>query len=88
MFRASITRRLFAKQLVFAGAGLKALGAGGVDLGAPAPTSRTPGETSVSLQLYTVRNLAEKDLPGTLAQVAKIGYEAVELSEPKGYSSK
>ncbi len=34
----------------------------------------------VGLQLYTVRSLADKDLPGTLAQVARIGYKEVELA--------
>ena len=32
----------------------------------------------IGVQLYTVRNQAEKDLPGTLAQIKKIGYEEVE----------
>jgi sugar phosphate isomerase/epimerase len=86
MRRTQMTRRTFAKQLALAGAGLKALGAGGH--GTAAPKSQNPGETPVSLQLYTVRNLADKDLAGTLAQVARIGYDAVECGEPKGFSSK
>ncbi|HVN79307.1 MAG TPA: sugar phosphate isomerase/epimerase [Terriglobia bacterium] len=86
MSKFSMTRRRFAKRLIFAGAGLKALKLGAV--GPSVPKLGTPGETPVSLQLYTVRNLAEKDFPGTVAQVAKIGYNAVETSEPKGFSSK
>jgi len=35
---------------------------------------------TVSLQLYTIRDFAEKDLPGTLSQVKAMGYEAVELA--------
>ena len=88
MPKIAMTRRRFAKKLMLAGAGLKALGTSPLNLGALTPVRGTPGEVPVSLQLYTVRKLAEKDLPGTLAQVAKIGYDAVETSEPKGYSSK
>ncbi len=32
----------------------------------------------IGLQLYTVRDQAESDLPGTLAQIKKIGYDEVE----------
>ena len=86
MPQSSMTRRRFAKRLVLAGAGLKALRLGAAS--PRVPSSGSPGETPVSLQLYTVRNLAEKDFPGTVAQVAKTGYNAVETSEPKGFSSK
>lgn len=34
----------------------------------------------IGLQLYTLRDLAARDLPGTLKQVAQIGYPAVELA--------
>jgi sugar phosphate isomerase/epimerase len=86
MKRTRMTRRAFAKQLTLVGAGLKALGIG--DTGMAAPKAQNPGETPISLQLYTVRNQADKDLAGTLAQVAGIGYDAVECDEPKGFSSK
>ena len=33
----------------------------------------------VGLQLYSVRNQAKADLPGTLVQLAKIGYKEVEF---------
>ncbi len=36
----------------------------------------------VALQLYTVRDQTAKDYAGTVAQVAKIGYRAVELARP------
>lgn len=46
-----------------------------------APRNSESGRISrVGLQLYTVRRLADKDLPGTLAQVATIGYKEVELA--------
>src|SRR3569832_2585192 len=32
----------------------------------------------IGLQLYTVRNAMAKDVPGTLARVAQIGYNSVE----------
>ncbi|MCL2360754.1 MAG: sugar phosphate isomerase/epimerase [Defluviitaleaceae bacterium] len=35
---------------------------------------------TVALQLYTVRDFAEKDLAGTLAKISAMGYEAVELA--------
>ena len=34
----------------------------------------------VGLQLYSVRNQCQKDLPGTIAAVAKMGYEGVEFA--------
>ena len=34
----------------------------------------------VGLQLYSVRGECEKDLPGTIAKVAKMGYEGVEFA--------
>ena len=34
----------------------------------------------ISLQLYTVRDLAAKDFPGTVTKVAQIGYRHVELA--------
>jgi len=38
----------------------------------------------VALQLYTVRDFAAKDLPGTLNQVKSMGYDAVELAGTYG----
>ncbi len=34
----------------------------------------------IGVQLYTVRDLLQKDFEGTLAQVAKIGYKEVEFA--------
>jgi sugar phosphate isomerase/epimerase len=36
--------------------------------------------SKLGIQLYTVRRLAATDLPGTLAQIATIGYREVELA--------
>ena len=38
----------------------------------------------IGLQLYTLRNVMGKDIPGTIAKVAEIGYTSV---EPFGYAS-
>lgn len=75
-------RRSFLAALGATAAGL-AVGRRPADaLTAPnAPRNSTTGRISrVGLQLYTVRRLADKDLPGTLAQVARIGYKEVELA--------
>jgi sugar phosphate isomerase/epimerase len=41
----------------------------------------------VALQLYSVRHECERDLPGTLASVAKMGYDGVEFAGFYGYSA-
>src|SRR5262249_45412681 len=40
----------------------------------------------VALQMYTVRDEAEKDFEGTFKKVADIGYKAVELAGTGGLS--
>jgi sugar phosphate isomerase/epimerase len=42
---------------------------------------------SISVQLYSVRDDAAKDLPAVLAAVAKMGYEGVEFAGYYGYSA-
>jgi sugar phosphate isomerase/epimerase len=37
-------------------------------------------DIGIGVQLYTVRDLAAKDLPGTLKRVAEVGYKFVELA--------
>lgn len=37
-------------------------------------------DDQIAVQLYTVRDLAARDLPGTLRQVASAGYRAVEVA--------
>jgi sugar phosphate isomerase/epimerase len=43
-----------------------------------------PGGKPIGLQLYTVRNELQKDLPGTIQRVAAIGYQEVELFDLYG----
>lgn len=42
---------------------------------------------SIGIQLYTVRGLMDVDLPGTLAQLARIGYRELEFAGYYDYSS-
>ncbi len=44
--------------------------------------STAPKKYPIGLELYSVRGELVKDLPGTLRQVAKIGYEVVEFYAP------
>jgi sugar phosphate isomerase/epimerase len=41
----------------------------------------------IALQLYTVRDLCEKDLAGSLATTAELGFEGVELHDLYGHSA-
>jgi sugar phosphate isomerase/epimerase len=41
----------------------------------------------VAVQLYSVRQIAAKDLPGVLAQVAKLGYKGVEFAGYHGHEA-
>jgi sugar phosphate isomerase/epimerase len=46
------------------------------------------GKIPIGLQLYSVRNQAEKDLPGVLAKVAQMGYQGVEFAGYYGHEAK
>ena len=41
----------------------------------------------IGLQLYTVRDLMHEDVPGTLRQIAELGYDEVEFAGYYGYES-
>jgi len=43
------------------------------------PVDAQSAQSPIGIQAYTVRTLAEKDLPGVLAELKKIGYEEIEL---------
>ncbi|HSV99438.1 MAG TPA: TIM barrel protein [Sedimentisphaerales bacterium] len=46
------------------------------------------GKIPVGVQVYSVRKVAEKDLAGTLAGIAKMGYAGVEFAGYYGHSAK
>lgn len=46
------------------------------------PTPKMAKRYPIGLELYSVRENLARDLPGTLREVAKIGYEAVEFYSP------
>jgi sugar phosphate isomerase/epimerase len=80
-----LSRRRFLK--------VSALGAGGAALGVAGCTHTRPffmgkKKIPVGLQLYSVRNECKEDFPGTVAQVAKIGYRGVEFAGYWGRSAK
>ena len=72
---------------------LSALGVAGASLGlAGCATEKCCGimkkKIPVGLELYSVRNECKADFPGTIAQVAKIGYHGVEFAGYWGRSAK
>jgi sugar phosphate isomerase/epimerase len=84
-------RRNFLK--VSAGAGVAAVWGGSL-VGCASSGNSQPAASggsfplsSVGLQLYTVRNLADKDLEGTMAAVAAAGYTLVETHTLYGKSA-
>jgi sugar phosphate isomerase/epimerase len=50
---------------------------------APKPLKAASGKKNIGLQLYTLRNPMQQDLPGTLRLIAKTGYSWLEAA---GYS--
>jgi sugar phosphate isomerase/epimerase len=67
---------------------LGAVGMAGIALGmAPLAEAAGAKKIPVGLQLYSVREQCKKDLPGTLAAVAKIGYKGVEFAGYHGRSA-
>ena len=70
---------------------MKTISAAGITLGAGLPTfsrAAASGKIPVGVQLYSVRDQCRKDLPGTLAAVAKIGYKGVEFAGYWGRGAK
>ena len=67
----SINRRRFMQSV--------GLGAAAIALSRNHLVFGNPYDLPIGLQLYTVRDHIQKDLPGTLAQVAAIGYRDVEV---------
>ena len=71
MLRRMLTRRSFLQLSMAAAAGLAAPAL-------LAPEQRNAGLPNIGVQLYTVRQEAERNLPATLEAVRRIGYTEVE----------
>ena len=72
-----VSRRTFLLQLAAIGMSSSLMSA---CAGILARGSTPARQNHIGLQLYTVRDLLEKDFDGTIAQVAKIGYTNVEFA--------
>jgi len=48
----------------------------------PVALAAAPGSIPIGLELYSVRDALNKDLPGTIRAVAKMGYRVVEFYAP------
>src|ERR1051325_9813865 len=79
-----LTRRDFLKQST----ALAATGAAFSPITLFAADARRRTKPSLGVQLYSVRKDCEKDLPGTLNAVGKIGYKAVEFAGYYGRDAK
>ncbi len=58
---------------------------GAVCLGAAAAGFASPLGLPIGCQTYPVREALSKDFPGTLKQLADIGYKTIEMCSPPGY---
>ena len=89
--RTPITRRDFFKTTAGALAAAGLAGCAEADQSAQAPEVDQPMPASASIpvgvQLYCFRHLLEEDFPGTLAQVATLGYDGVEFAGYYDYSA-
>src|SRR5260370_12318358 len=63
----------------FLAAGALGLAANGIELGAE------PLHLPIGCQTYPVRDALGKDFPGTLRELAGIGYRMIEMCSPPGY---
>ena len=77
------SRREFLRRSALGAAALTTLAAGREPSAGNASARKIP----VGVQLYSVREQCAKDLPGTLAAVAKIGYKGVEFAGYHGRSA-
>jgi sugar phosphate isomerase/epimerase len=80
--RHSLSRRSFLALSGAIPAGLLAQRAAAAVTAEPIVAPEKPRKYSIGLELYSVRKELARDLPATLAAVAKIGYEVVEFYAP------
>lgn len=62
--------------------GARSFGADAPSVSTSAPPSKNGAPIPIGLELYSVRTELARDLPATLREVAKIGYECVEFYAP------
>ena len=55
--------------------------------GLAAAAARGAGKIPIAVQIYSVRQIAQADLAGVLAQIAKLGYQGVEFAGYYGHSA-
>jgi sugar phosphate isomerase/epimerase len=76
------------REMLKLGAGAAALWTTGVDPLSAAEVESAKKKIPIGLQLYSVRQDCEKDLPGVLRAVAKMGYQGVEFAGYYGRNAK
>jgi sugar phosphate isomerase/epimerase len=69
-------------------AALGVLGSGCTKEERKSVVSMAKGKIPVGVQVYSVRDIAAKDLAGTLAKIAALGYEGVEFAGYYGHNAK
>ena len=79
-------RRSFLAMLGAAAAGCAAGQPGSAAEMLESASAGQPQRRRIGVQLYTVRSLAQRDLPGTLQRIAEIGYRDVEFAGYHGRS--
>jgi len=83
-----MTNRLFSRREFVNKTVVGALAAGAASEAAGLLAAAGGKKIPIGLQLYSVRNECEKDLPGTVAAVGKMGYKAVEFAGYYGRDAK
>jgi sugar phosphate isomerase/epimerase len=83
-FSHEISRREFVRRTAAGTAGV----AVGLGIGPESPLQAAQSKIPVGLQLYSIREQCQKDLPGMLVTVSKIGYKGVEFAGYYGRTAK
>jgi sugar phosphate isomerase/epimerase len=76
----SISRRAFVRNVAANAAALAFVSAAGLELRA------NPLGMPIGCQTWPVRDMLAKDFPGTIKELAKAGFQSVELCSPAGYA--
>ena len=80
MFATSQSRREFLQTAGKCAAAASLLSSGALELGA------NPLGLPIGCQTWPVREMIAKDFPGTIKQLAKAGFQTIELCSPAGYA--